>query len=152
MHSLLESLTRTREMQKKLCARVCVCVCVCVCVLSCWIVSDSLPHYVLQPTWLLCPQSFSGKSTGVAMSFSRGTSKPSNLTHISCIAGGLFTSEPPGKPIYQVYSQFFTTHYDLVQLVSYLLPFCMPSDTYCSNNLFNFFLFFLYVITSDATV
>ena len=32
----------------------------------------------------------------VAISSSRGSSLP--RTHVSCIAGGLFTSEPPGKP------------------------------------------------------
>ena len=34
----------------------------------------------------------------VAISFSRGSSQPRDQTHISCIAGGFFTAEPPGKP------------------------------------------------------
>ena len=34
----------------------------------------------------------------VAISSSRGSSQPRNQTHISCIAGGFFTAEPPGKP------------------------------------------------------
>ena len=35
----------------------------------------------------------------VAISFSRGSSQPRDPTQVSCIAGGFFTTEPPGKPI-----------------------------------------------------
>ena len=35
----------------------------------------------------------------VVISFSRGSSQPRDQTQVSCIAGGLFTTEPPGKPI-----------------------------------------------------
>ena len=34
----------------------------------------------------------------VAISFSRGSSQPTDQTHISCVAGRLFTTEPLGKP------------------------------------------------------
>ena len=34
----------------------------------------------------------------VAISFSRGSSPPRDQICISCIAGGFFTAEPPGKP------------------------------------------------------
>ena len=34
----------------------------------------------------------------VSFSFSRGSSQPRDRTHVSCIAGGFFTAEPPGKP------------------------------------------------------
>ena len=34
----------------------------------------------------------------VAISSSRGSSQPRAQTHISCIAGGFVTAEPPGKP------------------------------------------------------
>ena len=34
----------------------------------------------------------------VAISFSRGSSRPRDQTHIFCITGGFFTTEPPGKP------------------------------------------------------
>ena len=34
----------------------------------------------------------------VTISFSRGPSWPRNWTRISCIEGGFFTTEPPGKP------------------------------------------------------
>ena len=33
----------------------------------------------------------------VAISFSRGSSQPKDLTQVSCLAGGFFTTEPPGK-------------------------------------------------------
>ena len=33
----------------------------------------------------------------VATSFSRGSSRPRDQTHVSCIAGWFFTTEPPGK-------------------------------------------------------
>ena len=35
---------------------------------------------------------------GVAMSFSRGSSQTRDQTHVYCIAGRFFTTEPPGKP------------------------------------------------------
>ena len=35
----------------------------------------------------------------VAISFSRGSSQPRDLTHVSCLAGRFFTTLPPGKPI-----------------------------------------------------
>ena len=34
----------------------------------------------------------------VVISFFRGSSLPSDQTHVSCLAGGFFTAEPPGKP------------------------------------------------------
>ena len=33
----------------------------------------------------------------VAISFCRGSSRPRDGTHVSCIAGGFFTTEPPGR-------------------------------------------------------
>ena len=36
---------------------------------------------------------------GVAISSSRGSSRPRNWTHVSCLAGGFFTTEPSVKPI-----------------------------------------------------
>jgi len=34
----------------------------------------------------------------VAISFSRGSSQPRVWAHLSCLAGGFFIPEPPGKP------------------------------------------------------
>ena len=35
-----------------------------------------------------------------AISFSRRSSQPRDETRVSCLAGGFFTTEPPGKPFY----------------------------------------------------
>ena len=51
------------------------------------------PHG-LWPTRLLCPWNFIGKDRGVGcISSSRESSWPRDRTHISCIAGGFFTTE-----------------------------------------------------------
>ena len=34
-----------------------------------------------------------------SISFSRGSSLPRDRTWVSCLVGGFFTTEPPGKPI-----------------------------------------------------
>ena len=65
---------------------------------SCSVASDSLRPYGLWPTRLLCPWDFPGKSTGAGCHFLQGSSQPRDWTCISCIAGGFFTTEPPGKP------------------------------------------------------
>ena len=70
----------------------CVCVCVCVCLTLCDHVDysppDSSVHGALQARIL----------EWVAMPSSRGSSRPKDWTQVSCIAGGFFTAEPPGKP------------------------------------------------------
>ena len=35
----------------------------------------------------------------VAMPFSRGSSQPRDQTQVSCMAGRVFATEPPGKPV-----------------------------------------------------
>ena len=35
-----------------------------------------------------------------AISLSMGSSRPRDQTQVSCVAGGFFTIEPPGKPVY----------------------------------------------------
>ena len=60
--------------------------------------SDSTLTARLQPTRLLCPWDFPGKSTGVVASpFSRGSSWPRDQTQVPCLADGLLTAESPGK-------------------------------------------------------
>ena len=41
----------------------------------------------------------------VAVSFSRGSSRPRDRIHVSCMAGRFFTTEQPGKPqsLYQLH-------------------------------------------------
>ena len=43
-----------------------------------------------------------------AVSFSRGSSRPRDQTHISCLAGGFFTTEPPGKPMGDIQTYLLT--------------------------------------------
>ena len=95
---------------------MCVCVCVCVCVkwynkrwsvhvcwmecniltynesVSCWVVSDFLRVYGLQPTRLLCPWDSPGKNTGVDCHFRfQGIFPIQRLNLISCSAGRFYT-------------------------------------------------------------
>ena len=93
--------------------RTCHCCC-----LVCSVLSNSLWPHELYPelSWTIMNSihelyplsSWTGSSVHeilqarilewVAISFSWGTSGCRDWTHISCIAGGLFTTEPPGKP------------------------------------------------------
>ena len=51
------------------------------------------------PTRLLCPWTSPGKNTGVSChALLRGIFLTQGLNLVSCIAGGFFTIEPPGKP------------------------------------------------------
>ena len=54
-------------------------------VLSCSVVSDSLQPHGLQPARLLHPWDFPAKNTGEG-SFSRGSFKPSDRTHVFCVS------------------------------------------------------------------
>ena len=92
---------------------VCVCVCLCVCVHEC-------TCSVTQSSLTLCdPRDCSPLGSSVlgvfqvrtlvwvAIISSRGSSRPRNWTHISCIAGGFFTAETPGKRVSQSWIQFW---------------------------------------------
>ena len=57
----------------------------------------SLRPHGLQPTRLLCPWDFPGKHTGVGCYFLLQGILTQGSDHISCLAGGFFTAEPPGK-------------------------------------------------------
>ena len=50
----------------------------------------------------------------VAISFSRGSSQPRNRTRVSCLAGGFFTTEPPGKPQSARYSNVIKVSNNLI--------------------------------------
>ena len=57
------------------------------------VVFNSLQFHGLQPTWVLCPGISQARILEwVAISSSRGSSQPRDGTHVSCIAGGFFTS------------------------------------------------------------
>ena len=55
------------------------------------------PHG-LQPAKLLSPQDFQGKNTGVDSS--GDLSNPGIKPTSPALAGGFFTTEPPGNPVY----------------------------------------------------
>ena len=55
---------------------------------------------------------------GVAISFSRGSSRPRDSTHISCIAGRFFTAEPPGKSCKAIILQLKILNYKKKELLS----------------------------------
>ena len=47
----------------------------------------------------------------VAMPFSRRSSQPGERTHVSCVAGGFITTEPPGGPMYRLHVGSSPTRY-----------------------------------------
>ena len=56
------------------------------------------PHE-LQPARLLCPWNSPGENAAVGCYPSNKSSWPGDQTHVSALAGGFFTTEPPGKPL-----------------------------------------------------
>ena len=58
-----------------------------------WSWSGSSVHVILQARIL----------EGVVISFSRGSSQPRDQTQVFYLAGGRFTTEPPGKPYIYIY-------------------------------------------------
>ena len=77
------------------------------CMLSCSVVSNSLQPHGLQPTRLLCLWNFPGKNTGVGCHFllqgifPHPGIEPMSLESLvsPALAGGFFTTEPPGKTL-----------------------------------------------------
>ena len=76
----------------------------------------------------------------VTISFSGGSCPPRDRTWVSCIAGGFFTTEPAGKPLFRS----AVVNYILVGLCSgSVLVATMPVDTaFYSSYLCFFFSFF----------
>ena len=63
------------------------------CVLSCSVISNSLqPHGLYLPGFFVHGISQVRMQEWAAISYSRGSSWPSNQTNVSCIAGGFFTA------------------------------------------------------------
>ena len=63
------------------------------------VVSDSLLPHGLQSTRLLCPWILQASTLEwVAISYSRGSSRPRDQTQVSCIGRWFFTTVPPGNP------------------------------------------------------
>ena len=75
-----------------------------------WCTSACMRAQLLSHVWLCNPMNYSSPGSSlhgilqarilqwVAISFSRGSSQSRDQTHNSCLAGGFFTTEPPGKP------------------------------------------------------
>ena len=52
----------------------------------------------------------------VSISYSRGSSLPRDQTQVSCIAGGFFTPEPPGKTVWMLENVQMLDYYVLALL------------------------------------
>ena len=66
-------------------------------------VSQSHPTLLATP-WTVArqaPLSMARILEPVAISFSRGFFQPRDQTHVSCLAGRFFATEPPGKPTHR---------------------------------------------------
>ena len=63
---------------------------------SCLSLCDSM---YCNPPRILCTWDFPARNTEVGCHFLlQGIFQPKDQTHVSCLAGGFFTTEPPGKP------------------------------------------------------
>ena len=75
----------------------------CECMLCLSVMSNSLQPHGLQPAKLLCPWNFPGKNTGVGCHFPLRVIFPTQGQNSRCasaaLAGGFFSTVPPGKPI-----------------------------------------------------
>ncbi|XDA73904.1 hypothetical protein R6Z07M_004119 [Ovis aries] len=58
----------------------------------------------------------------IAISSSRGSSRPRDQTHVSCIVGGFFTAESLGKPLTLPTSLYMALLQTLLSLRCHLLP------------------------------
>ena len=87
------------------------------------VMSISLQPHGLQPTRLLCPWDFPGKNTGVGRHFLLQGGLPNpGIKSVSPFAGGFFTTEPPGKPVFhflalhEVQGKFLVLFYTLTHV------------------------------------
>ena len=78
----------------------------CECMLCLSVKSNSLQPHGLQPAKLLCPWNFPGKNTGVGCHFPLRVIFPTQGQNLrlasAALAGGFFSTVPPGKPINDV--------------------------------------------------
>ena len=79
----------------------------------------------------------------VAMLSSRASSQPRDQTYGSFIAGGFFTTEPPGKPLVShIICKYFLPFYRLSFHLIYGFP-CFAKTCFSKFHLFIFVLFLL---------
>ena len=71
----------------------------------------------------------------VAISFSRQSSQPRDWSHIFCLAGRFFTSEPPGKLcsylICFLVNSFYSVYYELSHVIIWNIHVFKLWKTYC---------------------
>ena len=84
--------------------------------------SNSLPPYGLQPTGLLCPWEFSRILESVAISFSRGSSRPRDWTCIFCVSC-------IGRQILYHCATWEASYLVVVQLLNHVWLFATPWTT-----------------------
>ena len=77
---------------------VCVCVCVCLRTQSCPTLCE--PKNCSPPGSSVCEISQARILEWVDVSYRRGSSRPRDGTHVSCISVRFCTTEPPEKPLY----------------------------------------------------
>jgi len=76
-------------------------VCVCVCVFSqslTWVGLFVIPWTIARQAPLSMGFPRQEYWRGLPLPFPRDLPQPRDQTHVSCIAGGFFTADPPGKP------------------------------------------------------
>ena len=77
------------------------------CISHCCFIPKSCPTFCdpmdCSPPLSFCPWDFPGKNTGIGCHFFlQGIFLTRDQTHSSCISRWLFTTEPPGKPMYVI--------------------------------------------------
>ena len=87
---------------------------------------------------------------GVAIPLSRGSSSSRYQTRISCVAGGFFTTEPPGKPTYYQLCLYVNPNL-LLHPTLPLAPWCPQVCFLCLCLCFCFVNKIIYIIFTDST-
>ena len=62
----------------------------------------------------------------VAMASSRGSSQPRGQTQVSCIAGGFFTTEPPGELLIKLSFNKLKDYYSVFIFIDWYGHDCQP--------------------------
>ena len=84
--------------------------------------SESSWPYGLYPARLLCPWDSPGETTGVdCHSLLQGIFLTTGSDSVSCLAGGFFTAEPPGRP--QCLGLGQLTNFHVSSLLAFKLPY-----------------------------
>ena len=99
-----------------MCVCMCVCVCVCVCVQSCPSLCDPMDCNL--PGFSVLGISQARILEWIAISYSRGLTRPRDQSHISCLAGRFFTTEPLGKSTY-IYICLYIYFSDSFSIIGY---------------------------------